>query len=82
MLLHFFVYSTCDVIRKMEETIRMQILAYFVSLFYHLTNSKIFENGIMGIYTTQAKYSYNKFRINFPCPLPSKEHIATHTNII
>ena len=36
ILLHFFVSSTCDVIRKTEETIRMQISAYFVSLFYHL----------------------------------------------
>ena len=32
MLLRFFVYPTCEVLRKMEETIRMQILAYFVSL--------------------------------------------------
>ena len=30
-----FVCSTCDVLRKTEETIRMQILAYFASLFYH-----------------------------------------------
>ena len=47
----------------MEETIRMQILAYFVSIFTTLTNSK-FENGIMGLYTTQAKYLHNKLRIN------------------
>ena len=46
----------------MEETIRMRILAYFVSLFYHLNK---FKNGIMGLYTTQANYLCNKLRINF-----------------
>ena len=57
--------STCDVIRKTEETIRMQILAYFVSLFYHLNEFQKFKNGIMGLYATQAKYLHNKLRINF-----------------
>ena len=36
ILLCFFVCSTCEVIRKMKETIRMWILACFISLFYHL----------------------------------------------
>ena len=49
----------------MEETIRKQILAYFVSLFYHLNELQKFKNGIMGLYTTQAKYLHNKRRINF-----------------
>ena len=34
LLLCFFVCPTCDVICKMEETIRMQILAYFISKAY------------------------------------------------
>ena len=41
-ILCFFVCSTCDVIRKTEETIRMRILAYFVSLFYHLNEFQKF----------------------------------------
>ena len=50
----------------MEETIRIQILAYFVSLFYHLNeNPKNFKIGIMGLYTTLAKYLCNKLRIKF-----------------
>ena len=57
----------CDVIRKTEETIRMQILTYFINLFYHLNG---FQNSIMGLYTTQAKYLHNKLRINFPCLPP------------
>ena len=69
-VLRLFVCSTCDVICKMEETIRMQILAYFVSLIYHLNKFQKFINSIMGLYTTQAKYLHNKLRINFPCPLP------------
>ena len=40
--LHFFVCSTCDVLHKTEETIRMQILAYFISLFYHLNEFQKF----------------------------------------
>ena len=36
----------------MEETIRMQILAYFVILFTILMTSKNFKNGIMCFYTT------------------------------
>ena len=32
-----FVWSTCNVVHKMEEAIRMQILAYSASLFYHLS---------------------------------------------
>ena len=67
ILLHFFVYSNCDVICKIKETIRMQILAYFVSLFYHLNE---FQNSVMGFYTTQVRYLHNKLRINFPCPPP------------
>ena len=34
--------STCDVIRKTEENIRMQILAYLVSLVYHLNEFQKF----------------------------------------
>ena len=49
----------------MEETIRMQILAYFVSLFYHLNEFQNFKNGIMGLYTTQAKYLHNKLKKKF-----------------
>ena len=40
----------------MEETIRMQILAYYVNLFYHLNEFQKFLNGIIDLYTTQAKY--------------------------
>ena len=40
IVLHFFVCTTCDVIYKTEETIRMQNLAYFVSLFYHFKQIK------------------------------------------
>ena len=51
---------------KTEETIRMQILAYFVSLFYHLNEFfKNFKNGIIDLYTTQAKYLHSKLRISF-----------------
>ena len=53
----------------MEESIRMQILAYFVSLFYHPYRIQKIKNGIMGFYTIQAKYLHNKLRMNFPCPL-------------
>ena len=42
ILLHFFVCSTCDLIHKTEETIRMQILAYLVSLLYRLNKSQKF----------------------------------------
>ena len=49
----------------MEETIRMQILVYFISLFT-LTNLKMVY--IMGLYTTQAKYLHSELRMNFPCP--------------
>ena len=56
----------------MEENIRMQTLAYFVSLFYHLNEFQKFKNGIMGLYTTQAKHLHNKLRINFPCSPPFK----------
>ena len=38
----------------MEETIRMRILAYFVSLFYHLNKFQDFKNGIIGLYTTHT----------------------------
>ena len=42
-----------------------------------LTNSNNFKNGIMGLYTIQAKYLCNKLRINFPCrPLPLKKSIT------
>ena len=46
----------------MEETIRIQILAYFImkAYFTTLTNSKDFRNDILGFYTTQAKYLHNK----------------------
>ena len=48
ILLCFFVCSTFDVIRKMGETIRMQILVYFIGLFYHFNKFQNFKNGIMG----------------------------------
>ena len=66
LLLHLFVCSICDVISKTEDTIRIQIFAYFVSYFTTL------KNGTMGLYTTQTKYLHNNLRINFPCPLPFK----------
>ena len=62
----------CDVIYKTEETIRIQNLAYFVSLFYHLNEFQNFKIGIMGFYTTQAKYLHNKLRINFSMFPPFK----------
>ena len=43
----------------------MQMLSYLSAYFTTLMNSKNFKNGIMGLYTTQAKYLYNKLRINF-----------------
>ena len=33
-----FVCSACAVLRKTEETNNMRILAYIVSLFYHLSD--------------------------------------------
>ena len=42
------------------------ILAYFVSLFTILMNSKNFKNGIMGHYITQAIHLPNKLGVNFP----------------
>ena len=53
--MHFFVCLTFDIICKKEETVRMQVLAYFVSL----ASSKNFKNGIKGVYTTQAKHLHN-----------------------
>ena len=41
ILLCFFLCSTFDVIRKMGETIRMQVLVYFISLFYHFNKFKM-----------------------------------------
>ena len=46
----------------MEETIRMQILMYFASLFYYF-NALKFLNHIMGFYATQAEYLHNKINI-------------------
>ena len=43
----------------MEETTTKQILVHFVSLFYHINE---FKNSIIGFYTTQAKYLYNKLK--------------------
>ena len=54
----------------MEETIRMQILAYLSAYFTTLTNYKNFKNDIVGLYTTQTKNLHNKLNINFLCPLP------------
>ena len=31
-------------------------------------NSKNFKNGIMGLYTTQAKYLHDRLRISFSMP--------------
>ena len=56
-----FVFSTCDVTRKMEEAKFSHILSAYSTI---LMNSKNFKNGIMGLYTTQAKYLHNKLRIN------------------
>ena len=42
ILLHFFVCSTCDIICKTEETIKMQSLTYFVILLYHLNEFQKF----------------------------------------
>ena len=53
---------------KTEETIRMRILAYLSAYVTTLTNSKSFKNGIMGLYTTQAKYLRNELRINLLSP--------------
>ena len=68
--MRFFVCSTCDVIYKTEETIKMQIWHILSAYFTTLTNSKNFKNGIMGLYTTQAKYLHNKLRINFSMTHP------------
>ena len=70
ILLRFFMCSICDVIRKTEETIRMRIWAYVVSLFYQLNEFQNFINGIMGLYTTQPKYLHYKLRINFSMTPP------------
>ena len=43
ILLHFLVCSICDIIHKTEETIRMQTLALFASLFYHFSGFKKFK---------------------------------------
>ena len=49
----------------MEETIRMQILAYFVSLFYHLNElykfkmvSWVFMPPKLNIYTMNSEYIF------------------------
>ena len=44
-----------------EETVIMQNLAHFDSLFYHfLTHFKNFKNVVLGFSITQAKYWYQK----------------------
>ena len=42
-------------VHKIEETIRMEILAYSASLFYHLSELKKIANDILDFNTTQAK---------------------------
>ena len=56
----------------MEETIRMQILACFASLFTTLMNSENIKNDIFSFNTTQAKYLSKKSAMIFACPPPFK----------
>ena len=70
----FFVCSTCDVICKVEETIVVQILAYFVSLFYYLNEFQNFKMvswvvipSKLNIYTINSEYI-------FPCSPPFKHY--------
>ena len=45
ILLHFFVYLTCEIICKTKETIRIQNFAYYVSLIHHLYAFKKLKMG-------------------------------------
>ena len=54
----------------MEETIRMQILKYFASLFYHFNNFQNFKNDMFSFNTTQAKYMSKKSAMIFACRPP------------
>ena len=55
----------------MEETIRMQTLAYFASLFYHFNEFKNFKNDILVLTPPKlCKYLSKKSALIFACPPP------------
>ena len=70
ILLRFFVRSTCDVLHKTEETIRMRILAYFASLFTTLMNSKNFKMTFLVFTLLKLYICPKKSAVIFPCPPP------------
>ena len=83
ILLCFFVCSTCDIIHKTAKTMRMQTLAYFISLFYHLNEFQEFYKWYRGsLYHLSLIFTQLTQNKIFHVPFPLKILSLTYKRLL